>query len=326
VSSGTTALELAVAVLDLEPGAEVILPSFTIISCAAAVVRSGATPVVVDADPLTWTMDPDQVAAAITPRTAAILAVHIYGLPAAMEPILALAARHQLAVIEDAAELIGGSYQGRPCGSFGTISTFSFYPNTHITTGEGGMVVCDDPALAERCRSLRNLCFQPQRRFYHEELGWNYRMGNLQAALGLAQLERLERTIASKKAMGVRYEALCRQAAAVDTGFRRQPATIPGAENLYWVYGMVCQQGEADAAALITDQLRERLIQTRPFFWPMHQQPVFRQMGLFEGLHLPVAENLATHGFYLPSGLTLTPRQQQITVDALAAILSRAPG
>lgn len=202
-SNGTAALDLAVAALRLSPGDEVILPTFTIISCAAAIVRAGATPVVVDADPDTWNMVPEQVAAAITPRTAAIMVVHIYGLPVDMDPILELADRHQLAVIEDAAELIGGTYKSRPCGSFGHISTFSFYPNKHITTGEGGMVVTDDPDLAARCRSLRNLCFQPKQRFIHEELGWNYRMTNLQAALGLGQLERLDSALERKREIGM---------------------------------------------------------------------------------------------------------------------------
>ena len=197
-ANGSAALDIAVTALQLGPGDEVILPTFTIISCAAAILRAGATPVVVDADPDTWNMVPEQVAAAISPRTAAIMMVHIYGLPVDMDPILKLAERHNLAVIEDAAELIGGTYKGKPCGSFGTISTFSFYPNKHITTGEGGMVVTNDPGLAERCRSLRNLCFQPKQRFVHEELGWNYRMTNLQAALGLAQLERLDSTIRKK--------------------------------------------------------------------------------------------------------------------------------
>ena len=318
-SNGTAALELAVAALGLGPGDEVILPTFTIISCAAAIVRAGATPVVVDADPQTWNMDPAQVAAAITERTAAILVVHLYGLPVELEPILELAQRHGLAVIEDAAELIGGMYKDRPIGSFGHISTFSFYPNKHITTGEGGMVVTDDPALAERCRSLRNLCFQPQRRFVHEELGWNHRLTNLQAALGLAQLEQLEAALERKRRIGALYHQLLSPQA------ERLKIQLPlqrteGADNLYWVFGVVLREEGASAGELM-QALASQGIGTRPFFHPMHLQPVFRRMGLFDGVQAPVAERLAERGFYLPSGLALTPEQQQRVVEVLEGVL-----
>ena len=173
VCNGSAALEAAVAALGLGPGDEVILPTFTIISCAAAVVRAGAVPVLVDCEPATWNMDVAQVAAAITPRTSAIMVVHVYGLPVDMDPLLALAQQHGLKIIEDAAEMHGQTYNGRPCGSLGDISVFSFYPNKLVTTGEGGMLLMDDDKLAERCRSLRNLCFQPQRRFvlHHGDYG-----------------------------------------------------------------------------------------------------------------------------------------------------------
>ena len=200
VCNRSAALELAVAALKLGPEDEIILPTFAIISCAAAIVRAGATPVVVDADPRTWNMDVNQVADRITPRSRAIMVVHIYGLPVDMDPIVALAAKHGLKIIEDAAEVLGQGYNGRPCGSFGDISILSFYPNKHLTTGEGGIVLVDDLALAERCRSLRNLCFQ-EKRFVHEELGWNFRMSNLQAAVGVAQLERLEEFVQRKRQM-----------------------------------------------------------------------------------------------------------------------------
>lgn len=189
VCNGSMALEAAVAALDIEPGDEVIMPTFTIISCAAAVVRSRAIPVLVDVNPQTWNMEVEQVKAKITSKTAAIMIVHIYGLPVDIEPLLELAKNYKLRVIEDAAEMHGQNYNGRPCGSFGDISIFSFYANKHITTGEGGILTTNDDSLAQRCRSLRNLCFQPQQRFVHEELGWNLRMTNLQAAVGIAQLE-----------------------------------------------------------------------------------------------------------------------------------------
>ena len=201
-------------------------------------MRSGATPVLVDGDPLTWNMDVTQIEAKITPRTKAIMVVHIYGLPVDMDPVLDIAKRHGLKLIEDAAEAIGQTYRGRPCGSFGDISTFSFYPNKHITTGEGGMILTDDDELAESCRSLRNLCFQPGKRFVHERLGWNLRMTNLQAALGLAQLERLDEFVAKKRWMGARYNELLADLPGVQLPLARTDY----ADNIYWVYGLVLEE------------------------------------------------------------------------------------
>lgn len=317
VTNGTAALEAAVVALGLGPGDEVILPTFTIISCAAAVVRAGATPVVVDCDPVTWNMDVGQVADRITRRTRAIMAVHIYGLPVDMDPLLALAERHGLRVIEDAAEMHGQTYRGRPCGSFGDLSVFSFYPNKHVTTGEGGMILTDDPALAERCRSLRNLCFQPGRRFVHEELGWNLRMSNLQAAVGVAQLERLDEFVARKRRMGRRYTELLANVPGLQLPL---PAT-DYAENIYWVYGVVLDDALPFDAEEAMARLRRAGVGTRPFFWPMHEQPVFRRMGLFANERHPVAERLARRGFYLPSGLALTDQQIEQAAQALQECL-----
>ena len=237
VTNGSMALDAAVLALELRAGDEVLLPSFTIISCAAAIVRAGAVPVVVDADPLTWNVDVTQVEEHITPRTKAIMVVHIYGLPCDMAPLLALAEKYDLRVIEDAAEMHGQTYRGRPCGSFGDISTFSFYANKHITTGEGGMIVTDSESLAERCRELRNLCFNPERRFLHEELGWNMRMTNLQAALGVAQLERLSAFVERKRAMGALYTKLLEST----PGLQLPLPQTDYAKNIYWVYGIVLE-------------------------------------------------------------------------------------
>jgi perosamine synthetase len=301
VCNGSAALEAAVAALGIGPGDEVIIPSFTIISCAAAVVRAGATPVVVDSDPVTWNMNIGEVEAKITSRTRAIMPVHIYGLPVDMDPLLEIAQKRGLKVIEDAAQMHGQSYRGRSCGSFGDLSTFSFYPNKHVTTGEGGMIVTDDAELAGRCRSLRNLCFQPGKRFVHEELGYNFRMSNLQAALGLAQLERLPEFVARKRRMGSLYGELLAGVA----GLELMPASMDYAESIYWVYGLVLKDEVPFDAEHAARRLGERGIGTRPFFWPMHQQPVFQKMGLFPGESCPVAERLSRRGFYLPSGLSL---------------------
>jgi perosamine synthetase len=317
VSNGSVALDTAVAALGIGSGDEVILPTFTIISCAAAIVRAGATPVLIDSDPVTWNMDSNQIESKITPRTKAIMIVHIYGLPVDTDAILTLADKYGLSVIEDAAEMHGQTYKGKPCGSFGNISTFSFYPNKHITTGEGGMLLTDDPQLAERCRSLRDLCFQPQKRFVHEELGWNFRMSNMQAALGVAQLERLDEFVLRKRRMGKRYTELL----ADVLGLKLPLAKTDYAENIYWVYGLVLEDElPLDAQAIIC-LLAEKKIGSRPFFWCMHEQPVFKKMGLFQNESYPVSERLARRGLYIPSGLALTDEQINQVVSVVKDIL-----
>ncbi len=312
-ANGSGALDIAVAAARIGDGDEVIMPSFTIISPAASVVRAGGIPVLVDSDPVTWNMDVAQVEAKITSNTKAILVVHIYGLPVDMAPLLDLAERHGLLVIEDAAEMHGQTYRGQPCGSFGDMSTFSFYPNKHVTCGEGGMVVTDDDDLAEHCRRLRNLCFQPGRRFVHEELGWNYRMTNMQAAIGLAQLEKLDEHVSRKRVMGAAYQNALRETA----GIQLPLASTDYAENIYWVFGVVLgSESQLDATQLM-QQLAEHEIGTRPFFWPIHEQPVFRKYNLFTGESYPVAETLARRGLYLPSGLGLSPADITEVVSAV---------
>ena len=312
VSNGSAALDAAVAALRLGPGDEVIVPTFTIISCAAAVIRAGATPIFVDADPVTWCLDPALVAEAISPRTKAIMPVHIYGLPCDMDPILSLAAKHGLAVIEDAAEVHGQHYKGRPCGSFGDLSTLSFYANKHVTTGEGGMILTDDDALASRCRSLRNLFFTAERRFVHDELGWNLRMGSLQAALGIAQLERLDECIDRKRVLGGKYRELLGNI----SGITLPAESAHGSDNHYWVFGIVLDESAGLNAGDAMTALAAEGVGTRPFFFPMHRQPVFERMGLNDGRARPVAERLATRGFYLPSGLK-TDEGQVIRIAAV---------
>ena len=317
VTNGTAAIDAAVEALGIGPGDEVILPTFTIISCILQIVRSGATPVLVDSDLHTWNMVVTQIESKITPRTKAIMVVHIYGLPVDMDPVLDIARRYGLKIIEDAAEMHGQTYRGKPCGSFGDISTFSFYPNKHITTGEGGMIVTDDDELAETCRSLRNLCFQPQKRFVHERLGWNLRMTNLQAALGLAQLERLDEFAAKKRSMGLKYTEYF----SYIPGIQLPVTRLKYAENIYWVYGIVLSKEIGLNAEEAMLYLLKNGIGTRPFFYPMHQQPVLQRIGLFKGESYPVAEYISQQGFYIPSGMALTEQQIASTVKIVKKLL-----
>lgn len=318
VTNGSAALEVAVAALEIGPGDEVILPTFTIISCAAAIVRAGAIPVLVDSDPLTWNADVEQIEARISARTKAIMVVHTYGLPADMDRILAIAQKNGLRVIEDAAEMHGQTYKSRPCGSFGDVSIFSFYPNKHVTTGEGGMVLTNDPAIAEKCRSLRNLCFQAEKRFVHRRLGWNFRITNLQAALGVAQLECLDEYVVRKRKMGAWYSERLRSI----PGLQLPLARTQYAESIYWVYGLLLKDSLSFDAEEAMKRLARHGIGTRPFFWPMHEQPVFMDQGMFAGEHYVVAEKLARRGFYIPSGLGLTADQMERVVDAVKQVFS----
>lgn len=249
------------------------------------------------------------------------MVVHIYGLPVDMDPVMKIARTRGLKVIEDAAEQIGQVYKSRSSesrmvGSFGDISTFSFYPNKHVTTGEGGMVLTSDDALAERCRALRNLCFGAKRRFVHEELGWNFRMSNLQAAVGVAQIEVLSRTLEKKRQIGAWYDELLEGETAIDRPLRRTSY----AENAYWVYGIVLKDHQPFDAEEAMRRLTGAGVGTRPFFWPMHEQPVLRRQGLFKGVACPVAERLARRGLYIPSGVALTREQAERSAGAVRAL------
>jgi perosamine synthetase len=319
VSNGTVALQLAVACLDLEPGDEIVMPSFTIISSALAAVYSGAVPRLVDIDPATWTMDTEAVRRVIGPRTRAIMPVHIYGHPVDMDPLLDIASEHGLAIVEDAAEAHGAEYHGasgwRRCGSFGTVSCFSFYANKLVTTGEGGMLVTDDDGLAERARLLRNLAFEPEgRRFRHERLGFNFRMSALQAALGLSQVARMPEILIAKRRLAAAYHEALRDVRGV-----RLPPEAPWARSVFWMYGIIVEDGHGLDAATLRQRLAESGVETRPFFLGMHEQPVFSHETWARAVNLPNTEMLARQGLYLPSGIGLTSDEVEHVVRAVRA-------
>ena len=320
VTSGSAALDIAVKTIGIQPGDEVIMPTFTIISPAQSIVNRGGIPVLIDSDPITWNMDVTQIESKITDKTKAILVVHIYGLPVDINPILELADRYNLKIIEDAAEMHGQTYNGKKCGSFGDISIFSFYPNKHITTGEGGMILTDNEELAVRCKELRNLCFQRERRFVHENLGWNYRMTNMQAALGVAQLEQIEEKIKRKREIGKLYNELLGD--IQDYGYQLPLKNTDYAKNIYWIYGIVVKKNAPVSAEKIMRILGEKKIGTRPFFWCMHEQPVFKRMGLFKDESYPEAEKLARNGFYIPSGLGITNAEIEIVASEIKNIVT----
>ena len=319
VSNGTAALEIAAQALGITEGDEVIMPTFTIISCAMAITKLGAIPVLVDSDLHTWNMNVDEIEAKITEKTKAIMIVHLYGLPVEVDKVLELAQKYNLKVIEDAAEMHGQTYNGRPCGSFGDISTFSFYPNKHITTGEGGMVVTDDEELSDRCRSLRNLCFRKDIRYVHDEISDNYRFTNLQAAVGLAQLERLDEFIERKREMGRYYTERLRDVKGLILPIEKTDY----ADNIYWVYGLVLDKNIQTDNREVQKLLAAEGIGTRTFFWCMHEQPVYREIGLFEKEMYSNAEYLARKGFYIPSGLALTKEQMNKVVDSIFNLMKK---
>ncbi len=317
VSNGTAALEVACQALGIGEGDEVIMPTFTIISCAMAVTKLGAVPVLVDSDINDWNMIVDEIEKKITKKTKAIMIVHIYGLPVQVDKVLELAKKYNLKVIEDAAEMHGQTYKGAPCGSFGDISTFSFYPNKHVTTGEGGMIVTDDELLAERCRAIRNLCFRKDIRYVHDEISDNYRFTNLQAAVGLAQLERLEEFVQIKREMGKYYTERLQDV----KGLQLPIAKTSYADNIYWVYGLVLDENVNIDNRKIQKLLAAEGIGTRTFFWCMHEQPVYQKYGLFLNEKYENAEYLARKGFYIPSGLALTKGQMDRVIDVVSKVM-----
>ena len=310
--NGTVALHLALHCLGVGPGDEVIVPTFTYVASVNTIAQCGATPVFADCREGDWLLDPADAAARVTPRTKAILPVHLYGAACDMRALGALAQRRGLGVVEDCAEAFGTTVDGRHVGTFGDVGTFSFFGNKTITTGEGGMVISRDEALAERMRIVRGQGQSPTRRYWHEVLGFNYRMTNIVAAIGLAQIERLDAILARKRAIAARYEALLR---GLPVAFQRP---MDGVESSHWLVSVLLPPG-ADRDAVQRD-MAARGVDTRPVFHCAHEMPMYAK-----GERFPVAEGIAARGLSLPSYPTLEDADLDRVADALGAAL-RAQG
>lgn len=307
VSNGTAALHLALVSLGIGPRDEVILPSLTFIATANAVRYTGASPVFADSEKETWNIDPQDISRRITRRTRAIIPVHIYGHPVDMDPIVALAEKHHLYIIEDAAEAHGARYKGRRVGSIGNVGTFSFYGNKIITTGEGGLLTTSDGDLDERARCLRDHAMSPEKRYWHPEVGYNYRMTNIQAALGVAQMERVEEFIERKRWIARTYNHLLEDVPGIIL-----PPEAEWAFSVYWMYSILVTEKYPLTRDELMKMLRSKNIDSRPFFYPIHVQPPYQC-----AVSLPVAECLSQQGINLPSAVTLTEQD----IDRITAVI-----
>lgn len=305
VVNGSAALDVAIRALNIKKGDEVIMPTFSIISILLEVLRIGAKPIFIDSDLYTWNMRVEEIEKNITKKTKAIIVVHIYGLPVDLDPVLKVAKKYNLKVIEDAAELIGQTYKGKPCGSFGDVSTFSFYANKHITTGEGGALLTNNKTLDKKFRSLRNLCFE-KKRFVHREIGWNLRMTNLQASIGSAQLNSLKKIVFLKRKIGAAYNENLKTI----TDFIQLPIEkTQYADNIYWVYGIVVKKKYGISAQSLMNYLKKKRIETRPFFFPLHQQPIVKKFFGKSNKSFPNSEFISKYGLYLPSELGIKKKE-----------------
>ena len=313
VSSGTAALEIAIKALGIKKNDEVLIPNFTIISNALAVVKQQAKPVLVDCNLENWNIDINQLENKINKKTKAIIVTHIYSFANDMDKILKICRKNSIFVIEDAAEVIGLKYKNKKCGSFGDISTFSFYANKQITTGEGGMISVNKFDLYNKCKSLRNLCFGKLNRFNHEDIGWNYRMTNIQAALGLSQIKNINKVAKKKIMIGRQYYKNLK----LNKNLTILPPFISYSKNIYWVVGILIKNKKIKSS-LLAIELRKFGIMTRPFFWPMHEQQIFKKMKLFKKSKFPNSSYLARYGLYLPSYYNLNNKQ----IDYISSVVN----
>jgi perosamine synthetase len=312
-SNGTTALHLALLALNIGPGDEVICPTLSFVATANSIAYTGAKPVFVDSESKTWNIDPDKIRSKITSRTKAIIVVHLYGHPANLDPILELAESKGIAVIEDAAEAHGALYRNHRVGSLGKLGCFSFYGNKVITTGEGGMVVTQDRKLAERIKLLRDHAMDPQRRYWHEEVGYNYRLTNLQAALGVAQIEKIESFLKIRRENAKLYAKLLKGMKGV-TLFPEESWAQP----VYWMVSVLIEKEFGMSRDTFAAKLKEKGVDSRPFFIPMHVLPTYQDS---EGY--PMAEALAQKGLNLPSSTRLNAEDVEYIVQIIREISSR---
>jgi len=319
VSSGTAALDIALKSLNLKKNYEVIIPAYSIISTALSVLKLGLKPVLVDCDLYNWNMIPDDVLKKISKKTRAIIITHIYGFPVDMKEIIRVCNKKNIKIIEDAAEVIGQKYKKRKCGTFGDLSTFSFYANKHITTGEGGMILTNNNKYFQKSSSLRNLCFGSEKdRFNHDDIGWNYRLTNIQAALGCGQLENISWIIKRKREIGKMYHSLLKSNSKIYI----QPLTNKFSKNIFWVFGVVINKNSKIKRNEVVEKLKTNNIQTRNFFHPMHKQKIFKRMKIFsKWAKFPNAEYLSKNGFYLPSGLGIKNSQIRYVAKTLNKVL-----
>ena len=304
VSSGTAALEIALKCLDLNKNDEVIIPNFTIISNLLAVIKVGAKPVAVDCDIKTWNMDYDLMEKAISKKTKVIIATHIYGYPIEIDKIKKICKRKKILLIEDAAEMVGHHYKNKRCGFFGDISIFSFYANKHITTGEGGMILTDSKKFYDKIISYKNLCFGKLNRYNHDDIGWNYRFTNLQAALGISQLNRINKILKRKKEIGKLYYKYLKN----NKNLFIQSPFDKDKENIYWVVGILILNKKYPAN-MIRKKLLKHNIDTRAFFWPMHKQKILKKYKIKIKGTFQNSEIISKYGFYLPSGIGTTNKE-----------------
>ncbi len=315
-SNGTNALHLGLLSLDIKKGDEVIIPTFTMIATAYALIYIGAKPVLVDAEPRTWNMDVSQIEAKVSKKTKLILPVHIYGHPVEMGALWKIARANKLRILEDAAEAHGAEYKGIKAGALGDAAAFSFYANKIVTTGEGGMVVTDNEKIAEKAKYFRNMAFQKKIRYLHKDVGYNYRMTNLQAAVGLAQVLRISELVAKKRKIAALYTKKLKDIEGLAT-----PIEEKWAKNVYWMYSILIDK---KSFGISRDKFKEELlkegIETRSFFVPMHKQPVFRSMGLFRNERYPVSEYISGSGLYLPSGLNLNEKKIDFICEKIRKI------
>jgi len=315
VSNGTAALHLALLALGIKKDDEVLVSSFTMMSSVFAILYIGAKPVAIDSEPLTLNMDTTLLESKITPKTKVILAVHIYGHPVDMDPLLAVAKKHNLFVVEDCAEAHGALYKGKKVGSLGDVGCFSMYANKIVTTGEGGMVTTNDPRLAEKMFSLKTLAFGKEVKLMHQDVGFNYRLGNLQAAVGAGQMSKIDLLVDMKRKMAAFYLEHLKGIPELQLPIEKEYA-----KNVYWMFNIILRDGLSGKRKEFLDRLKTRGVETREDFVPFNQQDIFVEQGLVSRDECPVANSFYQDGFYLPSGPLITDEELSYVVDQVKEV------